>query len=163
MRRISNDLRPLVLDEFGLGAAIQRHVARVGALTGLSVDLSTEGRPRRLRSDVETHIYRALQETLSNVVKHSGVTRASCRLEYLGPTVALTGEDDGAGFEPLTVMESAWKEGRLGLIGLRERVRSLEGALSIVSEPGRGTRIRIELPGHESAAGAESAPRLPGA
>jgi len=163
VRRISNDLRPLVLDEFGLGAAIQRHVARVGALTGLSVDLSTEGRPRRLRSDVETHIYRALQETLSNVVKHSGAQRASCRLEYLESTVALTVEDDGGGFEPLTVMESAWKEGRLGLIGLRERVRSLDGRLSIVSEPGRGTRIRIELPGHESEAGAESAPRLPGA
>ncbi len=163
VRRIANDLRPVVLDELGLGAAIQRHVARVGALTGLSVDLSTEGRPRRLRSDLETHIYRALQETLSNVVKHSGAQRASCRLEYLESTVALTVEDDGGGFEPLTVMESAWKEGRLGLIGLRERVRSLDGRLSIVSEPGRGTRIRIELPGHESEAGAESAPRLPGA
>jgi signal transduction histidine kinase len=145
VRRISSDLRPLSLDTLGLDAALEWHVNRFVMLTGLPIELSVEGHPRPLDPEISTLLYRVTQEALTNVARHGAVTRAWVRLRYRESLVELTITDDGRGFDAEAVMEAGWKDGRFGLIGIRERVRQLGGTFLLSAAPGEGTRLMVEI------------------
>jgi signal transduction histidine kinase len=158
VRRIASDLRPYVLDFLGLGPALRCHVDRFSMLTGIAVELSLEGRPGRLDPDAETLLYRVTQEALTNAARHAGATRVWCRLRHRESLVELTITDDGRGFDPAAVLRSVWKEGRLGLVGIKERVERMGGTLVLAAAPGGGTRLTVELPRSTSGSSAAARP-----
>jgi two-component system, NarL family, sensor histidine kinase NreB len=131
-----------VLDEYGL----------VAALKGLGGGLEELGGPKvafeidvpagmRLPADLETSLFRITQEALTNVVKHAEATTARVILTCQKQTLLLAVEDDGRGFSPAHA-----KQDGFGLVGVRERVASLNGELDIQSRNGAGSRLTIELP-----------------
>jgi PAS domain S-box-containing protein len=140
-RRLIGGLRPPALDELGIVDAIESLVGEA------RVDVPrVEFRHRldagRLPADVETTIFRIVQESLSNVRRHAGADSASVRLEQeAGGGVRVVVEDDGVGFEPSTVPDD-----RFGLEGIRQRAQLLGGEAMITSLPGRGTTVTVRLP-----------------
>ena len=145
VRRMASDLRPYGLDLLGLGPALRCHVDRFSTLTGIAVELSLEGQPGRLDPEAETLLYRVTQEALTNAARHAGATKVWCRLRHRESCVELTITDDGRGFDPEAVLRTVWKEGRLGLVGIKERVERMGGTLALAAEPGGGTRLTVEL------------------
>ncbi len=140
VRRIALDLRPSVLDELGLEAALKRYVREVGERYGLEVELVTR-LPLRLPPEMETVLYRVAQEALTNVVRHARAQRVSVVLTAHRDAVQLVVEDDGVGFDPRRVAPA-----RLGLAGMRERVELLGGQFRLESAPGEGTTVYARLP-----------------
>jgi len=145
LRGIISDVRPASLDELGPAAALEALADRIrtgGVEVDLSVDLDFEAgrRPTRHDPEVETAVYRIVQEATTNAVKHAGVDRiaVTVRDEDDGATILVV--DDGKGFDP-----NASSEG-FGLVGMRERVESLGGRLTIESSPGAGTKLYVRLP-----------------
>jgi signal transduction histidine kinase len=138
------DLRPTALDDLGLPAALDHSLMRWSERTGIAVDLHCSGLvSARLAPAIETTIYRVVLEALNNVLKHARAGRVSVIVERRdGLAVALI-EDDGRGFDP----EAAGEAGqRLGLLGMRERVALVGGALQVESSPGAGTTVRARIP-----------------
>ena len=145
LRRLSHELRPMVLDDLGLGPALQLLAEGISRRSGVSVQVETylEGRPR---SNVETALYRIVQEALTNVVRHSHAKNVRIRLGHDSEgALHCTIRDDGVGFDVLST-RSRQVKGGLGLIGMRERLDAVGGTLHIRSEPGWGTEICIEMP-----------------
>ena len=141
VRRLAVELRPSALDDFGLAPALERLVDTVREQAGLEVDLELRLGAVRLPSEVETTLYRIVQEALTNVTKHAGATRISVVVSRQEQAVAAVIEDDGAGFE----VAEARADG-LGLVGMRERVGLVGGRLRIEASPGRGTTLAAEIP-----------------
>ncbi|MGO9321545.1 MAG: GAF domain-containing protein [Solirubrobacteraceae bacterium] len=145
LRALITDLRPAALDELGVQAALEglaERSTRHGLEVDVSIDLHYEqGRERtRHAPEVETAIYRIVQEALTNASKHGEAKRAVVEISEQGATVQLSVRDDGAGFDP-----GAETDG-FGLLGMRERVELLSGKLSLDSAPGRGTIVRASIP-----------------
>jgi signal transduction histidine kinase len=140
VRRLTVELRPPALDDFGLQAALERLTSLVGTRSGIDIQLSVRA-PVALAPDLETAIYRIVQEALTNIVKHANASSVSIIVMASGETVRLVIEDDGTGFDQATV-----REGALGLVGIRERVAILGGRFELESAPGDGTTIVVELP-----------------
>ncbi len=138
-------LRPSALDDLGLPAALERYVADFRERYGLPVDLVIHGLDEsRLSSEVETSIYRIVQEALTNTARHADADRVSVLVEHRdGKTLAIV-EDNGVGFDP-TLAEKGSRQ-HLGLYGIRERAELLGGKLHIESNPGRGTSLFVEFP-----------------
>jgi signal transduction histidine kinase len=137
-------LRPSVLDDLGLPAAIQRHVADCRRRHLLNIDVAITGLDdERLSPEVETALYRITQEGLTNIIRHAQAETASIFIERSNGTVRAVIEDDGIGFKVDHVEKL---EGHLGLYGIRERTELLGGKLTIESERGRGTSLYIEVP-----------------
>jgi signal transduction histidine kinase len=141
VRRLAVELRPSALDDFGLVPAIERLAETFRGQTEIAVDLQANLGDERLPADVETTIYRIVQESLSNVVKHAGASRISILLTRRGNAVAAVVEDDGLGFDPAAVGEDG-----LGLVGMRERLGLVGGRLRIESAGGAGTTLVAEVP-----------------
>jgi signal transduction histidine kinase len=139
VRRIAVELRPKALDDFGLVAALERLRDTFSEQTGMRVDLESRIRDR-LPSEVETALYRIVQEALTNVVKHAQATAVSIVLARKDGIVTAVIEDDGRGFSP-----GGTRDG-LGLLGMGERLALLGGKLKIESSHGGGTTIVAELP-----------------
>jgi signal transduction histidine kinase len=140
VRRLTVELRPPALDDFGLEPALERLTSIVAERSGIDVQLSVRS-PVALPADQETAIYRIVQEALTNIVKHAGASSVSIIVMASGPSVRLVVEDDGSGFDTAQV-----RDGALGLIGIRERVAILGGRFELQSAPGAGTTIVVELP-----------------
>jgi two-component system, NarL family, sensor histidine kinase DevS len=140
VRRLAVQLRPAALDDFGLPAALTRLAATVSEQSGTQVDLEAHLGEQRLAGEVETTLYRIVQEALTNVVKHAEATRASVTLTRKPGSVVAVVEDDGRGFDV------AAANGGLGLIGMRERLAVVGGRLSIEASPGSGTTLVAEVP-----------------
>ena len=142
VRQLAVELRPKVLDDFGLVAALERLTETFGEQTGMSVQfqqlLPTS---ERLPPEVETALYRIVQESLTNIVKHARATSVSVVLTRKDDSVSVVVEDDGVGFEPHLA-----RDGGIGLVGMRERVALLGGRLAIESRPGAGTTFVAEVP-----------------
>jgi signal transduction histidine kinase len=137
-------LRPSVLDDLGLPAALERHIADYRRRSMLQVDLAINGlSDRRLPPDVETALYRITQESLTNITRHAQAQTASVLIECHDNKVRAIIEDDGVGFDPAIVSQA---DGHLGLYGIRERAELLGGSLIIESEPGRGASLFVEIP-----------------
>jgi len=141
VRRLAVELRPKVLDDFGLVAALERLTQGFSEQTGIGVDLEARLPRTRLPSEVETALYRIVQESLTNIVKHARAGRVSIVLTRKNGSVTAVIEDDGRGFGP----GERTGEG-LGLVGMRERVVLLGGRLEIESSPGAGTTLVVEVP-----------------
>ena len=142
VRQLAVELRPKVLDDFGLVAALERLTETFGEQTGMSVQfqqlLPTSD---RLPPEVETALYRIVQESLTNIVKHARATNVSVVLARKSDSVSVVVEDDGVGFEPRLA-----RDGGIGLVGMQERVALLGGRLAIESRPGAGTTFVAEVP-----------------
>lgn len=138
------ELRPTALDDVGLRAALTDHVKRWSEHFGIEAELvasGIDGHP--LPTEVDTVLYRATQEALTNIAKHSGAEHASVILEHRNGHVSLIIEDDGQGCDPEQAL--AFQNG-LGLPGLRERATLVGGTLAVESAPGRGTTVVIRIP-----------------
>ncbi len=141
VRRLAVQLRPKALDDFGLTAALERLTQTFAEASGVRVDLEARLGEERLAPEIETTLYRIVQEALTNVVKHAGATNVSILLVRRNGSASLVIEDDGLGFAP----EEARADG-LGLVGMRERVALHDGRLAIESSPGGGTTLAVEVP-----------------
>jgi signal transduction histidine kinase len=141
VRRLAVELRPKVLDDFGLVAALERLTETFGAQTGIGIRFESGLAGGRLPADVETALYRIVQESLTNIVKHSHARNISIVLVRKPGAVAAVIEDDGLGFDPDSV-----RDGGYGLVGMRERVGLLDGRLQIESSEGGGTTLVAEVP-----------------
>ncbi|HEX6643783.1 MAG TPA: sensor histidine kinase [Gemmatimonadales bacterium] len=141
IRRIAHRMHPTVLDHLGLPAALVQLAAEFGA-QGLDVHVEAGIAAEEVPGPVATCFYRVAQEALRNIVRHAGVRRASVRLARESGGFSLTVEDGGRGFDP----EAAASYAGLGLTSLRERMRLLQGRLTLRSFPGRGTTLTAWAP-----------------
>jgi signal transduction histidine kinase len=140
VRSLAVELRPKALDDFGLEPALERLTTTFAEQTGISVDYHAR-LPERLPADIETALYRIVQEALTNIVKHAQATRVSIVVTRQRNSVKAVIEDDGVGFEE----EEAHEDG-LGLLGMRERLQLVGGRFAIESDAGSGTTIVAEVP-----------------
>jgi PAS domain S-box-containing protein len=141
VRRISSELRPLVLDDLGFSAAARWYVDQYAARTGLQVDLDAPDEDEQPEDHVATALFRILQESLTNIARHAEAASVRISLEDQGDAWLLTIRDNGLGF----ASDPARGEG-FGLIGMRERARNLGGQLAVNSAPGAGTTIEARIP-----------------
>lgn len=147
LRHVIVALRPPLLDDLGLLPALEAHLADLRRLCpALEVQLIASGMGGRLPVELETVLFRVSQEALNNVVRHARARRVEIRLTGSYPTIILIVEDDGIGF-PAGAPGAGSGEGQhCGLSGLRERVAAVGGWLKVQSAPGKGTRLRAEVP-----------------
>jgi PAS domain S-box-containing protein len=143
LHRLAMDLHPATLDHLGLVPALRQYVETFGRQHHLTLQFETVGfdDERRLPLEIETNLYRIVQEALANVTRHAQATHADVLLERRGQQIVVVVEDDGIGFEPETKKLS----GRLGLVGMRERAEMMGGKLEIESTIGVGTTIYVEI------------------
>jgi two-component system, NarL family, sensor histidine kinase DevS len=145
VRRLAVELRPKVLDDFGLVPALERLTETFAEQTGIVVRFESGLGAERLPAEVETALYRIVQESLTNIVKHAHARTISIALTRKPGTVAVVVEDDGQGFDPAGV-----GEGGFGLEGMRERVGLLDGRLQVESSEGAGTTLVAEVPASQA-------------
>lgn len=145
VRELSLELRPSMLDELGLLPTLRWYLHRSGQRLGIQVSLEVEGISRRMTPEVETILYRVVQEGLTNVARHAQATAVCVRITYDAQQLEMAIEDDGVGFD--TVQLAATVDGtHMGLLGMRERVALMGGMVRVDSAPGQGTRRLIHLP-----------------
>jgi signal transduction histidine kinase len=140
VRALAVELRPSALDDFGLVPALRRLAETFAARSGIEtvVETSVEG---RLPSEIETTLYRTVQEALTNVVKHSAASHVSIVVSSRDSSVAVTVDDDGAGFDAKSIRPDA-----LGLLGIRERLALVGGTLTVESSADSGTTLAAQVP-----------------
>ena len=142
LHRLAVDLRPVTLDRLGLVAALEQHAKSLNTLQ-LSVQFKVLGlEGHRLPRDFETSLFRIVQEATTNVIRHAQARKIGILLEKFDDRLKLFIEDDGIGFS----VDPSGEEGRLGLVGMRERAEVLGGSLTIESTPGMGTSVIVEVP-----------------
>lgn len=152
VRELSQLLRPTILDDFGLDAGIHWLVTRFSERTGIPVEYHAEFK-LRLPDETETHMFRIVQEALTNIARHSGATRVVIHLRPEGDRIRLTIQDNGKGFDARErgVAHPSAPQGGMGLSGMRARARSAGGELAIKSSPGQGVTIEVSAPLTKSA------------
>lgn len=144
LRRLSHELRPSILDDLGLKPAVEFLAEGLGQRTGLIIYVigSTGG---RLPATIEITLYRIIQESLNNVIKHSGASRVDVSLSRQPGKLNCTVSDNGCGFDAQTVLAGKVKRG-LGLLAIQERLNAIGGAIKIVSNNTNGTTLSISIP-----------------
>jgi two-component system sensor histidine kinase UhpB len=145
---LARQLRPTALDDHGLMPAIETQLKRFSARTGVEVSLNRDGDPDTLPEDVQTAVYRILQEALANVGRHAGASAVAVDIEVGETLLELRIRDDGAGFDPSTIARRANGDGPgagLGLSGMAERARLAGGELDVRSAPGGGTTVALRI------------------
>jgi signal transduction histidine kinase len=142
IRRLTVQLRPAALDDFGLAPALERLTSVIGEQSGLEIQLNVAAATPALTPEQATALYRIVQESLTNIVKHARASTVSIVVTTLERGTRVMIEDDGVGFDPAHVRPDA-----LGLIGMRERVALLDGRFEVDSSPGKGTTLLVELAG----------------
>ncbi len=146
IRRFSQDLRPSIIDDLGLLPAVKWLVKQKSEESGIDIGLKIDGKEQRLLPEMELILFRIVQEALNNVSKHAQATQASVHIEFTDTEVVVTISDNGRGFElPKTVGDLS-HAGKLGLVGMQERVTLLSGSLTIKTEPGRGSTVNVSVP-----------------
>lgn len=141
VRRVATELRPAILDDFGLRAAVEHEIAAFAERTGIDVNLSIRNEGA-IGPDCATALYRIVQEALTNVARHSGATRVEVRIEAGEERVEAELRDNGRGITEAEVNSLS----ALGLVGVRERAYTLGGDAIIEAMPGAGTRIFATIP-----------------
>jgi signal transduction histidine kinase len=140
LRRLALELRPTVLDDLGLEAAAERYLRDFRERSGTTVRARLELGERRLDPEVETVVYRVLQESLTNIAKYAEAKTVNVALTFDGRILKLRVRDDGRGFDPGTVT------GGLGLRGMQERADLVHGKVDVTSVPGGGTSVELAIP-----------------
>jgi signal transduction histidine kinase len=148
VRQLSGNLRPPLLDEVGLVPALRAYLERQAELSGVEVDLDVAepASEERLVPDLEIACFRIVQESLTNALRHASPRRVHVRLTHDEAQIALSIQDDGAGFDTVSTLDATAARGHLGVAGMRERVRAGGGTFQIRSVPGTGTTVEAWLP-----------------
>ncbi|AOM81892.1 Sensor protein DegS [Salisediminibacterium beveridgei] len=142
VRRIIYDLRPMSLDDLGLVPTVNKFIDNVNEFQeGVDVNFRNIGKETRLPAHMEVAIFRFIQEAVQNAAKHAKATTISVKIEITETGVTAIVKDDGKGFD-----SEAKKENSFGLVGIKERVKLLDGELTIDSKSGRGTLIMLQVP-----------------
>jgi signal transduction histidine kinase len=139
VRNIALLLRPSMLDDLGLAAALEWQGREVSRRSEIEVSVESENVPEDLPDEYKICFYRIVQEALNNAVRHSGARNAKVAVERLAESIVVRVTDDGRGFDPVRLRG-------MGILGMEERVKRLGGTLRVASEPGRGTTVTAELP-----------------
>ncbi|MFV0389436.1 MAG: two-component regulator propeller domain-containing protein [Pyrinomonadaceae bacterium] len=141
VREITSDLRPQLIDRVGLTRAVTDLLKNASGLIDLESEIdSIDG---IFSGDKEISIFRIIQESLSNIIKHSNATNAAVKLKHGENFISLTVEDNGEGFD---VSKALHNQSGLGLAGMQERVQLLNGTIVFVSKPGLGTNVSVRIP-----------------
>ena len=147
VHHLARELRPAALDDLGLHTALSNYVEQWSERSGTMIDFHSSGLERqRISPQIETTVYRIVQEALTNVLKHAEATRVSVILEYRNGQIRTIVEDDGKGFDADTPTTPTVIAGGLGLIGMQERVALVGGTFDVESKPGAGTTLVIRIP-----------------
>ncbi|MEA1959328.1 MAG: GAF domain-containing sensor histidine kinase [Chloroflexota bacterium] len=146
IRRFCQELRPSILDDLGLIPALEWLASEFTSQSGIDIAVTMSGTHRRFNPDAELAMFRIAQEALWNSCRHSGASKAWVSIEYYNGKVIMRAGDDGKGFDMPENLTDLAGSGKLGLTGVKERIQLLEGALSLQSEPGKGTTLSIEVP-----------------
>ncbi len=162
VERISRNLRPGVLEQLGLDAVLRDTGTEFAKRTGVSLKLACVSLTVRLPGDSELALYRILQEALQNVALHARARHVEVSLTKQHDWVQLVIHDDGISFDLAQHPASPKKQGRLGLISMRERAAYVGGTLSVKSAPGKGTTITVQIPLGKIRADRRSGPLKPG-
>lgn len=144
IRKISLDLRPSILDDLGLVPALRWLVDQRGKESGINTRILINGEARKLSPQAEVGIFRITQEALNNIQRHSEATEAVVNLEFAQQCLKITIEDNGRGFDYPKHFDSLAARGKLGLIGIKQRIDFLGGTFEIRSRPREGTKLLIE-------------------
>ncbi|HUQ94212.1 MAG TPA: ATP-binding protein [Bryobacteraceae bacterium] len=147
VRHMAMGLRPSMLDDLGLGPALEWQGREFSRRSGIPVQMDLDGQINDLPERVRTCVYRVVQEALTNCARHAAPSTIKITVRGQRDALFLTVQDDGRGFSPGHLGNSG-----VGLIGMEERVKELGGETSIVSQPGQGTLLRIEIPTVEEVA-----------
>jgi PAS domain S-box-containing protein len=144
VRRFSHELRPGLLDQFGLIPSLESLTVDVNTEQKISCRLEVTGFEQRLSSEAEALLFRITQEALRNIRKHAKATEAIVRVDFSRGKVRLSITDNGIGFKVPEILSGFARRGKLGLMGMQERVHLLNGSLKVKSTAGKGTTITVE-------------------
>jgi signal transduction histidine kinase len=146
VRNLALELRPTTLETFGLEATLRGLAEQHQQRTGTNVQVLGELSGTAISSELAIACFRVTQEALTNILRHAAAQNVWIELSQSDGVLELVVRDDGRGFDMSSIHEQAARQGRLGLLGMRERVQILGGSLEVDSEPGLGTRIRALFP-----------------
>ncbi len=146
VRNLSLTLRPSMLDDLGLVAALRWYVDRQAQRSGFEVEFFADDFDVRPDPKVETACFRVAQEAITNIMRHAEAQRIKVQIRNLETELQMTIDDDGRGFDVPAAFERATQGESLGLLGMRERVQLLGGKLEITTESGRGTFLQARFP-----------------
>jgi signal transduction histidine kinase len=141
-RRVVEDLRPSLLDHFGLPTALRAYVDAACAKAAVQADLHLPEDGDPVPKDIAITLFRIVQEGLNNILRHAGAKKVTLELLAANGEYAFTLKDDGRGFDPNSARDT-WSH---GIMGMQQRVRALGGRFSLESAPGRGTTLRVTVP-----------------
>lgn len=147
IHRLIYQLRPAVLDDFGLVDATRWLVDNSLSTVGISVVFKTTGQQRRLIPQLETTLFRVIQEASTNIIRHALAKNVRIILRFKKKSIEVSIKDDGKGFDVEEAISSNERPRGLGLLGMKERIELMHGTVNIRSQPGCGTEIDIESPG----------------
>lgn len=146
IKKLTSELRPTILDDLGLEAAV-RWLVKNTEPSGMKIDMQTAGLESRLTEDIEIVAFRIVQEALTNIIRHAQAKTVSIKLTNHKDKLAIHIEDDGKGFIKERVLKPKKpSEGGLGLFGMKERAELVSGVIDIDTAPNQGTRIQVLLP-----------------
>lgn len=146
LTRLAWEIRPTALDDLGIQTAIRNLLETWSERSSIPFDLHMSLNDKRLSSEIETALYRVLQEALTNVVRHANATRGSVVLGATERLITMIIEDDGNGFFSDTAKPDNRPSKRLGLLGIRERLALVDGSLEVESSPRAGTTLFVRIP-----------------
>lgn len=152
-RDIARGLRPPLLDEAGLVPALEHHLKSLAARSGTRIEFDVTPGVPRIASDIDTTVFRLVQEAVGNALRHSRARTIRVTLGDEPGALRLVVDDDGVGFDPAAVSLSARRGEHLGLLGMTERVRGVGGTIELESRPGEGCRISVRIPRERPANG----------
>ncbi len=145
LHRFASELRPAMLDELGLLPALRSYLKGLAERTGLRVNIRASAEAENLNNDQKTVLFRVAQESLTNVAKHAQASQVGLTLRKITHGFQMEIKDDGKSFQ-VDRLPSANGKKRLGLLGMRERVRLVNGRFAVESAPGKGTTVRVVIP-----------------
>jgi len=146
VRSLALELRPTMLQDLGLVPTIRWYVNTLTKRRGITIQLKTHNADGRFSEDIETALYRIIQEALTNISRHSEASHVHLNLSCQDSNISATIEDNGIGFEVDQILTFASEGKGVGLVAIQERVAALDGRFDIHSAPGLGTRLSVRLP-----------------
>ena len=146
VRHFSRDLRPSIIDDLGLLPALEWVTDEIKRTYWVDVTLTISGEERRLFPEAELVLFRVVQEALRNIARHANASKSEVSVEFNTNKIIVTITDNGKGFQLPENLGELPHTGKLGIIGMQERVKLLDGTLLLESSPGKGTRVIVEVP-----------------
>jgi len=146
IRKIIFNLRPMALDDLGLVPTLRKFTQDFEEKTKIHTVFELIGKDTRMPSAMEAAIYRLVQEAFTNALKHASASHVMLEINYQPQHISLVIQDNGVGFNSDLIEQDATRNAHFGLVGMRERIELIEGRMDIDSNPGRGTKIIIDIP-----------------